>query len=219
MASILDKDYTFNNYTVNKTNSTALQYSMVVSNTPGSYSPLYIYGEEGTGKSHLLQAIGNSTNAKVAYYSMLNSKEDIESIKDIDNDIEVLLLDDFEYLIRYIPKDILLKIIEDYSKNNKQLVISSIYTPDELKIDSSIIKSGTIIQILKPDRQIKIDALKHRIQELKISKNFTQEAIDIIIDKYLNNLSDIDNILYRIQTCIELFDPYEVDKEFVDKCL
>ncbi len=219
MAFILDKDYTFNNYTVNNTNSEALQYAMVVSNVPGLYSPLYISGEEGTGKSHLLQAIGNSTNAKVAYYSILNSKEDIESIKDVYNDIEVLLLDDFEYLIIYIQKDILLKIFEDYNKNNKQLVISSIYTPDELKLDSSIIKNGTIIKILKPDEQIKTDALKHRIQELKIRNNLTHEAIDIIVDKYLNNLLDIDNILYRIQTCIELFDPYEVDKEFVDKCL
>ena len=149
--SNLNKNLTFDTFIVGKSNAIAAQCARVVSLSPGdSYNPFYLYGNSGVGKTHLMQAIGNyiedNTNKKVLYVPteefisdftsmarQLNVNK-LEQFKNKYRNIDVLIIDDIQSLgTTKTTQEEFFNIFNELHNNNKQIIVSSDSSPNDLK--------------------------------------------------------------------------------------
>ena len=133
----INKNQTFENFSVNDGNAWALAALKKVIEDKNYFNPVYIYGEEGVGKSHLLNATINTIVElnKVAFISAKElSDEIIENV--MLSDDNYVLIDDLQLL----PKDKALeeKIAMLIEENKKQLVITSTISPNSLEVSSKL---------------------------------------------------------------------------------
>ena len=142
----LDNKYQFENFIEKDGNALAKKESLEVVKSLGfkynpQYNPLYIYGESGSGKTHLLQAIGNKVlennpEKRVKYISAENLLEnELEIQKVRSEEFDLLIVDDIQVLGE---KDILIKekffnLFNSQHFKNKQMVFSSDTEPDQLE--------------------------------------------------------------------------------------
>ena len=133
----INKNQTFENFSVNDGNAWALAALKKVIEDKNYFNPVYIYGEEGVGKSHLLNATINTIVElnKVAFISAKElSDEIIENV--MFSDDNYVLIDDLQLL----PKDKALeeKIAMLIEENKKQLIITSTISPNSLEVSSKL---------------------------------------------------------------------------------
>ena len=133
----INKNQTFENFSVNDGNAWALAALKKVIEDKTYFNPVYIYGEEGVGKSHLLNATINTIVElnKVAFISAKElSDEIIENV--MLSDDNYVLIDDLQLL----PKDKALeeKIAMLIEENKKQLIITSTISPNSLEVSSKL---------------------------------------------------------------------------------
>ncbi|MDR0832326.1 MAG: ATP-binding protein [Bacillales bacterium] len=149
IVSNLSLNYTFNNFVVGPSNHEAHSAALAVALSPGKfYSPLFIFGKSGLGKTHLLHSIGNyirqknnnlqilfcSANDFVSEYFRLVKQDGLEALKEKFQKIDVLLLDDVQYLIgKKSVNELFFLIFNFFVNNNKQIVITSDRPALELK--------------------------------------------------------------------------------------
>ena len=138
----LDNKYQLKNFLEKDGNDLAKKGAVaVVENLGLQYNPLYIYGESGSGKTHLLQAIGNKVfennpEKRVKYISAVNLLEnELEIQKVRSEEFDLLIVDDIQVLGE---KDILIQekffnLFNSQHINNRQMVFSSDSEPDQLK--------------------------------------------------------------------------------------
>ena len=138
----LDNKYQFENFVEKDGNALAKKEALeVVKNLGLKYNPLYIYGESGSGKTHLLQAIGNKVlennpEKRVKYISaedLLENELEIQKVRS--EEFDLLIVDDIQILGE---KDILIQekffnLFNSQHYKNKQMVFSSDSEPDQLK--------------------------------------------------------------------------------------
>ena len=151
----LRKEYTFDNYIVGSTNNLAYVSAKAVAENPGVlHNPLFIYGRSGLGKTHLMQAIGNyiteHTDLKVLYtssYDFMNeyakiasfdkgasTMEYVTEFKNKYRNVDVLIIDDIQFLVdAKRTQDEFFQTFEALHQANKQIIISSDRSPDDLK--------------------------------------------------------------------------------------
>ncbi|MFS9000097.1 DnaA ATPase domain-containing protein [Streptococcus infantis] len=149
----LNNKYQFENFVEKDGNDLAKKGALAVVENLGlkynpQYNPLYIYGESGSGKTHLLQAIGNKVlennpEKRVKYISAVNLLENELEIQKVRNEeFDLLIVDDIQVLGE---KDILIQekffnLFNSQHFKNKQMVFSSDTEPDQLEnVPSSLI--------------------------------------------------------------------------------
>ena len=133
----VNKNQTFENFSVNDGNAWALAALKTVIRDKNYYNPVYIYGKEGVGKSHLLNATINAIveRNKVVFLSAKElAVEMVEKIMLSDDDY--ILIDDLQWL----PKDKALeeKIAMLIEANKKQVIISSTIDPNSMEVSSTL---------------------------------------------------------------------------------
>ncbi|OFP42934.1 chromosomal replication initiator DnaA [Streptococcus sp. HMSC067H01] len=142
----LNNKYQFENFVEKDGNDLAKKGALAVVENLGlkynpQYNPLYIYGESGSGKTHLLQAIGNKVlennpEKRVKYISAVNLLEnELEIQKVRSEEFDLLIVDDIQVLGE---KDILIQekffnLFNSQHFKNKQMVFSSDCEPDQLE--------------------------------------------------------------------------------------
>ena len=152
--SNLDPKYTFESFVSGSSNKFAKATALAVAEQPGSmYNPLFIYGKSGLGKTHLMHAIGNyikeNSRKKVLYvtadtfvndflkiYRKDNDSnfDNIDSFKEKYRNVDVLMIDDIQYLeIAHKTQQEFFNTFNDLYTNNKQIIIASDRSPDDLK--------------------------------------------------------------------------------------
>ena len=138
----LNNKYKLENFLEKDGNALAKKEALeVVKNLGLKYNPLYIYGESGSGKTHLLQAIGNKVlennpEKRVKYISaedLLENELEIQNVRS--EEFDLLIVDDIQILGE---KDILIQekffnLFNSQHYKNKQMVFSSDSEPDQLK--------------------------------------------------------------------------------------
>ena len=138
----LDSKYQFENFVEKDGNALAKKEALeVVKNLGLKYNPFYIYGESGSGKTHLLQAIGNKVlennpEKRVKYISakdLLENELEIQKIRG--EKLDLLLVDDIQVLGE---KDILIQekffnLFNSFFERKTQIVLSGNSEPDQLK--------------------------------------------------------------------------------------
>ena len=212
--SNLIKKYSFDTFIVGNTNKFAHAAALSVAENPGSmYNPLFLYGNSGLGKTHLMHAIGNyiveNSNKKVLYvtseqfrqeYTNATRKDEkgenftyIEFFKEKYRNIDVLLIDDIQYLKGATKtQEEFFHTFNNLYNDSKQIIISSDRSPDDLNILEDRFKTrfnwGLKVNIYPPDFTLKKEILKKKI----IANDFQEEIPEDVIDYIANNIgSDV----------------------------
>lgn len=239
----LIKDYTLNNFVVGEFNKSAYNAVCAISNKLGTiYNPLFIYGSTGLGKTHLMIALGNLfydkfPNKKIKYiecdvfirdvFSAISKGSNfIEELKNYYSSIDLLLIDDIQYLSgKEKTNEIFFSIFNNLVKSNKQIVITSDKSPESLgSLEERMVSrfnSGLTIKINKPE----VDALKrivlNKINEDVSSIIFSDDAISEIVKYYNNDLRKLFGFINQISFyAIQNLTPNDViTKEIVKKII
>lgn len=224
ISSNLLPKYTFDNFVVGNSNRFAHAAALAVAEDPGRiYNPLFIYGNSGLGKTHLMHAIGNyivrNSNKKVLYitseqfvndFVSMNRKDDsgtnfnyVEFFKQKYRNIDVLIIDDIQYLggATETQKEFFHTFNTLY-EGNKQIIISSDSSPDDLKKLEDRLRTrfgwGLAVDIFPPDLELRSAIIKKKIVGEDISKPIPEEVIDYMASTISGNIRNLEGALTRL---------------------
>ena len=198
MMSGLNPAYTFDNYEIHEGNELAVTAARKIIESPGSINPLIIIGESGTGKTHLLNAIGNEYihRGKRVFYK---NAEELVLNKNMSFDVEIILLDDFHILLEREDMHPLVNLIlESFSQGEKQVVIASNFNVSYYTIEQSLmskIESGIRIELSNPDETTRVRILKDKTKEMNID---IEDDILLYLSKNIQNLSRLISTLKKL---------------------
>ena len=212
----LNPRYVFENFIVGSFNELAHAAAFAVSKKPGIvYNPLFIYGNVGLGKTHLLQAIGSAAikehpNKKIKYIPSEKFTADVISsiknntIADFKNrcrENDVLILDDVQFLSgKEKTQEEFFHIFNTLYENNKQIVLSSDCPPKAITSLSERLRSrfegGMTADISYPDYETRMAILKTKTQEKEI--NFSEDIFNYIASNVQKNIRNLEGALNKL---------------------
>ena len=217
----LKPEFTLDNFLASSTGENRLvkQASLSVGLKPGEWSPFFIYGGSGLGKTHLLHGIGNKILEKHPNYTIryLESKDfkdliyengvNTKNIKEINNEFlnyDILLIDDIQ-MIQSLPKakEVFFGIFSNYINEGKQIVITSDQYPEELRdFEERFItrfKGGVLMSVTPPDVETAKLILKQKIMKREREDlNLTPEAIEFVVINFASNIRELEGALNKI---------------------
>lgn len=211
--------YTFDNFVIGNSNRLAYTSAIKVADQPGIVAnPLYIFGDVGLGKTHLMHAIGNyiiegNIHSNVLYikadqfvedYVKHANRKKYTEFTNLYKDIDVLLVDDIQFLAKKEKsQEEFFKLFEKLYQQQKQIVISSDRKASDLRDIMARLTSrfawGVNVDINRPD-------LEHRIKILEKKLNAETSERDLIPKKVLeyiasvfdNNVRELEGALKRV---------------------
>ena len=212
----INSKYTFDNFVVGKGSELAYAAAQAVSNRPGeAYNPLFIYGGVGLGKTHLIQAVGNTLLKKnpqinIMYVSAEKFSNDfIESIrngsaKDFQGryrNIDVLLIDDIQFIAgKDRTQESFFHTFNELHQQNKQVILTSDRPPKAIPALEDRLKSrfewGMIADVGAPDFETRVAILSQKCAEKAFS--LSEKAIQTIATIVQNNIRELEGALNKI---------------------
>lgn len=241
--SNLNKNLTFENFVVGDTNKFARTAAFAVAQSPGTtYNPLFIYGKSGLGKTHLMHAIGNyinenNPNLKVLYTTSDDFRKDYTGIasntdKDYANnfkkkyrDIDVLIIDDIQYLVgAEKTQEEFFHTFNDLHGKNKQIIISSDRSPEDLKLLEERLRSrfawGLPVDIYPPDFDLRCRIIRDKIKRLStIADKMTDDAVEFIASNCDSDVRSLEGAINRLVAYTAMIVPERIDLEFANEAL
>lgn len=238
--NLIDK-YTFDNFIVGESNRLAHTASLSVAELPGKlYNPFFIHGKSGLGKTHLMHAIGNyiskNSNKRVLYvtseqfisdFTTINLKKDTEHIqkfKDKYRNIDVLMIDDIQFLGNAEKtQQEFFHTFNNLYDMNKQIVISSDRSPDDLKLLEERLRTrfswGLTVNIYPPDIDLKKRIIKNKMSGHDVAKLVEDEVIEYIANNSENDVRHIEGAVTRLYAYAAIMVPHKIDLNFANEAL
>jgi chromosomal replication initiator protein len=215
-ASRLNPKYTFDTFVIGSSNRFAHAAAVAVAEQPAkAYNPLFVYGESGLGKTHLLHAIGHYTRtlyagARVRYVSSEEfTNEFINSIRDDKaaafqrryRDVDVLLVDDIQFLSGKVQtQEEFFHTFNTLHNANKQIVVTSDLPPKQLQDFEDRMRSrfewGLITDVQPPDLETRIAILRKKSAQERLSA--PPEVLEFIASKISTNIRELEGALIRV---------------------
>ena len=212
--TFLNPRYTFENFIKGDSNQLARAAASAVANNPGgtSFNPLVIYGGTGLGKTHLIQAIGNSALAnnkasRVVYVS--SEKFTVEFVEAIQSDrigdflsfyrsMDVLIVDDIQFFAgKEKTQDSFFHTFNELHQLGKQIVLSSDRPPKDLKgLDDRLLSRfqwGLTADIQLPDLETRIAILRKKSENEGI--DLSQDVVECIAANVTSNIRELEGCL------------------------
>lgn len=241
----LNPKYEFDNFILGNSNYEAHAAAFSVADNPGKmYNPLFIYGNSGLGKTHLMHAIGNyiikNSNKKVLYVTSEKFKNDFVEMnkKDSKNnnfseidlfkkkyrDIDVLIIDDIQFL-GGAPRsqEEFFHTFNELHDSNRQIIISSDRSPNDLKILEDRLRTrfnwGLTVSIYPPEFDLRVNILKRKIASQNLVIKINDEVIDYIAVNVDNDIRQLEGALTRICAYSTIFNIDVVTKEVAEEAL
>ena len=229
----LNPRYSFDNFVVASFNELAHAAAQSVIKNPGNtYNPLFVYGGVGTGKTHLLQAIGNEiakANAakKITYVSSEKFTDDVisaigrgemDKLKSHYRKMDVLIIDDIQFLAgKEKTQDEFFHTFNTLYENNKQIILSSDRPPKAIPTLEERLRSrfegGMIADIGCPDFETRIVILKTKLKDLNLE--LPDEALNYIANNIQKNIRELEGALNRIIAFIKLNNSIPIQSQIV----
>ena len=234
----------FNNFVVGDSNRLAKTAGMIVAEQPGKvHNPLFIYGKSGLGKTHLMHAIGNyiveHSKKKVLYTTSEMFKDDYirivngegkNNVKDASNfkkkyrDIDVLIIDDIQYLVgAEKTQQEFFHTFNALHQANKQIIISSDRSPDDLKLLEERLRSrfmwGLPVDIYPPDYELRCKIIKSKIKNMAFSTMIDDNVIEYIANSCQNDVRFLEGALNILMTYTAMIVPPKIDLNFAIEAL
>ncbi len=214
--SRLNPKYTFDTFVIGSSNRFAHAAAVAVAEAPAkAYNPLFVYGESGLGKTHLLHAIGHYarnlySGARVRYVSSEEfTNEFINSIRDDKaatfqrryREVDVLLVDDVQFLQGKVQtQEEFFHTFNTLHNANKQIVITSDKPPKALDQFEERMRSrfewGLITDVQPPDLETRIAILRKKAAQERLSA--PPEVLEYIGSKISTNIRELEGALIRV---------------------
>jgi chromosomal replication initiator protein len=212
----LNPKYTFDSFVIGGSNRFAHAAAVAVAEVPAkAYNPLFIYGESGLGKTHLLHAIGHYAQSlfptiRVRYVSSEEFTNDF--INSIANNrgsafqaryrnIDILLIDDIQFLQgRAETQEAFFHTFNTLHDHNKQVVITSDLPPKHLTgfEDRMVTRFewGLITDVQTPDLETRIAILRKKAEKERL--NVPHEILEYMATKVTSNIRELEGTLIRV---------------------
>ena len=215
-ATRLNVKYIFDTFVIGSSNRFAHAAAVAVAEAPAkAYNPLFIYGESGLGKTHLLHAIGHYSrrlysHVRVRYVNSEEFTNDfINSIRDDKaanfqrryRDVDVLLIDDIQFLSgKTQTQEEFFHTFNTLHNANKQVVITSDVAPKALNDFEDRMRSrfewGLITDIQPPDLETRIAILRKKAMQEDLS--VPDDAMEFIASRISSNIRELEGALIRV---------------------
>jgi len=218
----LNPKYTFDNFVIGQSNRFAHAAAVAVAEAPAkAYNPLFIYGDSGLGKTHLLHAIGDYAislyaGIKVRYVSSEEFTNDF--INSIANnrgaafqaryrDVDILLIDDIQFLQgRQETQEAFFHTFNQLHDHDKQVVITSDVPPRQLTGFEDRMRSrfewGLITDVQAPDLETRIAILRKKAQSERLL--VPDDVLEYIATKVSSNIRELEGALIRVSAFASL---------------
>ena len=222
--SNLNPNYTFNNFVVGNSNKFAHAGALSVAENPGTmYNPLFLYGNSGLGKTHLMHAIGNyivaNTNKKVLYvtseqfkseFVKANKKDEngenfnyVDFFKNKYRNIDVLLIDDIQFLGEAKKsQEEFFHTFNNLYNDSKQIIISSDRSPNDLrKLEDRLLTRftwGLTVNIYPPDYNLRVEILKKKIIAGNFEKDIPEDVVEYIASNMGPDVRQLEGAITRL---------------------
>ena len=228
--------YTFDNFIVGSSNAYANAAAKTVSETPGViYNPLFIYGNSGLGKTHLMQAIGNKTRELHPEMNVLyitGEKFTTDFIRSVrENKMQeftatyrtpdVLLVDDVQFIeSKEATQEEFFHTFNELFTNNKQIVLTSDRKPNDLTTLTDRLRTrfgqGLIIDISIPNYETRVAILQNKADDYDIK--IPDEILGYIAENVRSNIRELEGVLKSVVSKSQ-FEEQEITLDFVKKTL
>ncbi len=219
----LNPKYTFDTFIVGDSNRFAFTAARAVAEKPGkAYNPLFLYSKSGLGKTHLMQSIGNyileNSNKKVLYVSSdkfvndyinavrtigKNSIEKIDSFKNKYRNIDVLIIDDIQFLGSATKgQEEFFHTFNELYNSNKQIIIASDRSVDDVKMLENRLLTrfnwGLTANITPPDFDLRMSIIRKKIAHQESAEDVPQDVIEYIANNFDSDIRQLEGAITRV---------------------
>ena len=212
----LNPRYTLSSFVVGPSNELAVAAASAITEKIGKYNPLFIYGGVGLGKTHLIEAVGNEIVAK--YKKKIRPKyvpseqftrdivwgirnDRIESMKKKYRDIDVLIIDDIQFIGgKEKTEEEFFHTFNALYENNKQIIISSDRPPRAIPTLEERLRSrfegGFVADIAYPEYEMRVAIVRSKLLEAR--RQLGDNVIDLIARRVKRNIRELEGVLKKI---------------------
>lgn len=241
--SNLKKNYTFENFIVGESNKFAQAAALAVAENPGTmYNPLFIYGNSGLGKTHLMHAIGNYIETKykkkVLYVTSddfmndftglarknnnINNLDYVEFFKNKYRNVDVLLIDDIQFLGgAEKTQQEFFHTFNNLYNDSKQIIVSSDRSPEDLKVLEDRLRTrfawGLQVDISPPDYSLKVAIIKNKLKRENIV--IGEDVISYIASNIGNDVRQLEGSITRLVAYSAIMCENNITLEFAMEAL
>ncbi len=239
----LNPNYLFDTFVVGTSNRFAFTAALAVAENPGkAYNPLFLYGSSGLGKTHLMQAIGNyiikESNKRVLYVTSdrfisdfigINRKnnnnfDNIESFKDKYRNVDVLIIDDIQFLANATQsQQEFFHTFNELHQEGKQIIISSDRSPDDLKLLEERLRTrfswGLTVNIFPPDYELRLEILKKKLSVHELARPVDNEVLEYIANNCTSDVRKLEGALNRLFAYTTMFNKEIINLEVATEAL
>ena len=241
--ALVKPELRFSNFVVGDFNKEAHQAALFVAKNGGTmFNPLFIYSHPGLGKTHLLHAIGNEIkdtrmpNAKILYITandfveeyikFVKAEKDSQSLKSFFKDVDVLLLDDIQFLAGKVKtEEMFFYIYQDMINKGKRIIITSDRQPNEISnLESRLVSrftQGLTVKINEPDIDASVEILKQKISNsgLNIEK-FDSNVLYFLAEKFSKDVRELEGAVNALAfSCLNLLDEEKITMDVAIKAV
>ena len=212
----INPKYTFENFVIGASNQFATAAAISTTENPGHvYNPLFLYGNSGLGKTHLMHAIGNrilqnNPSAKVIYVtSEFFTNEFITSVREAKGEefrkkyrsVDVFLVDDVQFLAnKEATQEEFFHTFNELYSLNKQIVLTSDRRPSDLLILEHRLRTrfgqGLTIDITVPNYETRVAILQKKSAQHHVS--IDTEVLGYIAERIKSNVRELEGILLNM---------------------
>lgn len=228
-------EYTFDNFIVGSSNKFAKAACEAVAKEPTCYNPLFIYGQSGLGKTHLLYAVinqlkENNWGLKIVYRkceSFMNelieaiSKATTHEFKEKYRKADVLLIDDIQFIAGKVStQEEFFHTFSALYESEKQIILTSDRPPKEIKPLEDRLRSrfegGLIADVQPPSFELRTAIIKKKASALGLL--ISNEMVDYMAERLRQNIRQIEGVIKRLYALYN-FSSTPVSKESIDQAI
>ena len=212
----LNFDFRFDNFVEGKSNQLARAAAQRVSEKPGSeYNPLFLYGDTGLGKTHLMHAVGNqicshNPKAKIIYVHSERFVADmvkalqlnaISDFKRVYRNVDALLIDDIQFFAgKEKSQEEFFHTFNSLLEGGQQIILTSDRYPKEIDNMEDRLKSrfgwGLTVRLEPPELETRVAILINKAQETGV--DLKRDCAFFIAQKVRSNVRDLEGALKRV---------------------
>ena len=233
--SVLD-EYTFDNFIEGDSNKFARAACLAVAMEPAtSYNPLFIYGNSGLGKTHLLYAVinyikKNHPNLKIVYKKsedFINeliaaiTNRDTQSFKNKYRKADVLLIDDIQFLAgKEATQDEFFHTFSSLYESGKQIILTSDRPPKEIKPLSDRLRTrfegGLLADVQKPSFELRTAIIRKKSDVMNIT--ISNDQVNYMAERLQHDIRQIEGALKKLKA-LYLLNGLSITKESIDNVI
>ena len=218
------EQYTFENFVVGSSNKFAYNAARAVAEAPGmSYNPLFIYGQSGLGKTHLLYAIAHKVHENHPEYRVVYIKSEdfvnelitnlrrqeyyMQEFRDKYRNVDLFLMDDVQFIAgKDRSEEELFHTFNTLHEQKKQIVFTSDRPPQEMLRMEERLKTrfewGLSVDIQPPDYETRVAIIKNKAINRGIS--IPDPVLNYVADNITANVRQIEGVVNKILALHEL---------------